>query len=171
VKRTEKETEVRKLSEHFKKAELTILADYCGLTVAEVTRLRRSLREANAEMKVVKNTLAQIAVQDTEVKVLKDYFTGPIAVITTPGDPVSPAKALMKFAKEIEKLKIKIGVLSGKLLKPQEIEALSKLPSREEMLSSLLGSLKAPAQNLVGVLAALPRKLAYALAAVRDKKQ
>jgi large subunit ribosomal protein L10 len=120
---------------------------------------------------VVKNTLAQLAVKDTEWSPLSDHFKGTIAAITSSGDPVAPSKALTKFAKEVEKLKIKVGLLSGKLLQASEIEALSKLPSREQMLATLLGSMKVPAQNLVGVLAAVPRKFVYALAAIRDKKQ
>lgn len=171
MKRAEKEQEVQGLSERFKKAELTILADYCGLTVSQMTNLRRSLREVKAEMKVVKNNLARIAVQDTVLSPLKDYFTGPIAAITSMDDPVAPSKAISKFAKDFEKLKIKVGFLSGKLLSANDIDALSKLPSREQMLASLLGSMNAPAQSLVGVFAAMPRKLVTVLAAVRDKKQ
>ncbi len=171
MKKTEKEEQVKDLSERFKKAELTILADYCGLTVAQMTGLRRSLRAANADIKVVKNTLAQIAVQDTEMKVLGDYFSGTIAAITASGDPVGPAKALTQFAKDVEKFKLKVGYLEGKLISDKQIEALSKLPSREQMLASLLGSMNAPAQNLASVFAAIPRKLVTVLAAVRDQKQ
>lgn len=171
MNRSEKQEEVRALTERFKKAELTILADYCGLTVGQMTDLRRSLRSAKADIKVVKNTLAQLAVQDLELKALKDHFVGTTAAITASEDPVSPAKALVKFAKDVEKLKIRVGFLSGKVIQAQDIEALSKLPSREQMLSSMLGSLKAPAQNWVGVLAAMPRKLVTVLAAIRDKKQ
>ncbi len=171
MKRSEKEQMVKELSDRFKKAELTILADYCGLTVAEVTNLRRSLRDNQAEMKVVKNTLAQRAVEDTELVALKTYFAGTTAVITASGDPVAPAKALVKFSKEVEKLKIRVGMLSGKVLDHQQIDALSKLPSREELLSKLLGSLMSPPQKLVNALTGVSRKLVYALAAVRDKKQ
>jgi len=171
VKLAEKELAVQELSERFKKAELTILADYCGMNVSQVTNLRRALRDVKAEMKVVKNTLAQRAVDGTELNILKAHFTGTTAVITSQGDPVAPAKALTKFAKDVEQLKLKVGFLSGKLMTQKEIESLSKLPSREEMLSSLLGSMMAPAQNWVNVLSALPRKLATVLAAIRDKKQ
>lgn len=170
MNRTQKTEAVQELTERFKKAELTILADYVGLTVAQMTALRRSLNKAQADLKVVKNTLAKRAVQDLEMKVLADYFVGNTAAITSATDPVTPAKALVDFAKDNEKFKIKAGFLSGKLIQVNQIEALSKLPSREQMLSSMLGSLKAPAQNWVGVLAALPRKLATVLAAVRDKK-
>lgn len=171
MKLAQKEQAVKELSEKFKKAELTILADFCGMNVAQVTNLRRSLREVNAEMKVVKNTLAQRAVDGTVLDSLKVHFVGTTAVITSEGDPVGPAKALTKCVKDIEKFKLKIGFLSGKLITQKEIESLSKLPSREEMIAKLMGSMNAPAQNLVNVMTALPRKLAYVLAAIRDKKQ
>ena len=171
MKRSVKEEEVRELKERFQKAELMILTDYCGLTAGQMTDLRRSMREAKADLKVVKNTLAQLAVKDSEWSPLADHFKGTVAAITAAADPVGPSKALTKFAKEVEKLKIKVGLLAGKLIQPSEIEALSKLPSREQMIATLLGSMKAPAQNLVGVLAAVPRKLVCALAAIRDKKQ
>lgn len=171
MKRSEKEEAVTELAQRFKKAEFTILTDYCGLTVEQMTNLRRSLREAKADVKVVKNTLAQRALQDTEMRVLNDYFKGTVAAVTTAGDPVTPAKALVKFAKDVEKFKIRVGFLSGKLINEKEIEALSKLPSREQMLASLLGSMNAPAQNLVNVFVAMPRKLVTVLAAIRDKKQ
>lgn len=171
MKLAEKQEEVKVLSETFKKAELTILADYRGMNVGQVTNLRRALREVKATMKVVKNTLAQRAVEGTEMDSLKDHFKGTIAIIHTEGDPVGPAKALTKFGKDVEALKLKVGFLSGKVINEKEIESLSKLPSREEMIAKLMGSMQAPAQNLVNVLSALPRNLAYALAAVRDKKQ
>jgi len=171
MKKQEKELEVKNLKEKFNKANMAILTEYIGMSVEEMTAFRKSLREVNAEVKVVKNTLARIASEDTELKILKDYFVGTNALITITGDdPVAPAKALVEIAKKIEKLKIKSGVLSGKLIAAADIEALSKLPSREQMLSSLLGSMNAPAQNLVNVFAAIPRQLVTVLAAVRDQK-
>lgn len=109
MNRTEKEQEVQRLGEFFKNSNFTVLADYCGLTVKDVTDLRRSLREANTEMKVVKNTLAQIAVRDSEMKVLVEHFVGSTAVFSSQGDPVNAAKILVKFAKQFEKLKLKVG--------------------------------------------------------------
>lgn len=171
MKLAEKELAVKELSEKFKKAQLTILADYKGMNVGQVTLLRRSLRDAKAQMKVVKNTLAYRAVAGTEMDALKDYFKGTTAVILADEDPIAPTKAITKFLKEAESFKLKVGFLSGKLIDQKEIESLSKLPSREEMIASLMGSMKAPAQNMVNVLSALPRKLACVLAAIRDKKQ
>ena len=171
MKRLEKENEVGSLVEKFKSVEFAVLADYRGMNAAQMTNLRRAVRETQGQVKVVKNTLAKLAVQDTGMKLLQDHFIGTVAAITTDGDPVSPAKALVKFAKEVEHFKLKVGYLSGKILNVAEIENLSKLPSKEQLLASMLGSMQAPATNLVGVLAALPRKLVCVLAAIRDKKE
>lgn len=170
MKRQEKETEVGALKERFKGADFAVLADYRGMNASQITNLRNAVRQSNGRMKVVKNTLARLAVADSDFKVLQDHFVGTIAAITASGDPVSPAKALVKFAKDVEQFKVKVGYLSGKLLSAAEIENLSKLPSKEQLLASMLGSLNAPATNFVGVLSAIPRKLVVALAAIRDKK-
>jgi Ribosomal protein L10 len=170
MNRTEKTQAVEELKKSFQKSAMTLLADYHGLKVSELTKLRQELRKSAAELKVLKNTLASLALKDTEMAGLAPHFVGTNAVILTEGDPVTPAKILVKFAKDFEKAKIKAGFLSGKLLNAAEIEALSKLPSREEMLAKLMGSMLAPAQNWVNVLSALPRQLATVLAAIRDKK-
>lgn len=170
MNRTEKTQAVEDLKQSFQKSGVTLLADYQGLKVSEMTKLRQELRKSSAELKVLKNTLASLALKDTEMAGLAQHFVGTNAVILSQGDPVTPAKILVKFAKEFEKAKIKGGFLSGKLLSAAEIEALSKLPSREEMLSKLLGSMLAPAQNWVNVLSAVPRQVATVLAAIRDKK-
>jgi large subunit ribosomal protein L10 len=168
--KAEKGQAIEELKSRFQQASVTLLADYKGLKVSELTQLRRELRNSAAELKVLKNTLAVLALKDTEMAPLSEFFVGTTAVVTTLGDPVSPAKVLVKFAKDFEKAQIKMGFMSGKLLKPAEIEALSKLPSREEMLAKMLGSMKAPAQNMLNVLVAIPRQLVTVLAAVRDTK-
>ena len=170
MNREEKNQEIKELKERFQKATLTLLTDYKGLKVNEMNQLRKELRETSAELKVLKNTLAKVAIQDTELKVLEEYFKETVAVVTSETDPVGPAKAIFKFAKEFKKPEIKVGFLDGKVMQTAEVEALSKLPSREDLLSKLLGSMQAPAQNLVNVLAALPRQLVTVLAAIRDKK-
>lgn len=170
MNREEKKQEVQELRQRFQKASLTLLADYKGLKVNEMNQLRRELRSNGAELRVIKNTLAKIAIGETDLKPLEAYFQGTIAVVTSVSDPVGPAKVLVKFQKEFEKPQIKVGFLSGNLMKSAQVEALSKLPSREELLSNLLGSMNAPAQNLVNVLSAVPRQFATVLAAVRDKK-
>jgi len=171
VDRQEKSQAIQELKERFQKATLTLLTDYKGLKVNEMTQLRRELRENSSELKVLKNTLAKLAVQDTDLKPLEDYFEGTVAVVTSESDPVGPAKVLVKFAKEFEKPQIKVGFLSGNIMETAQVEALSRLPSREELLANLLGSMQAPAQNLVNVLAAVPRQLVTVLAAIRDQKQ
>jgi large subunit ribosomal protein L10 len=168
--KSEKSQAVEELKGRFQKAVVTLLADYKGLKVSEITQLRQELRKHQAELKVLKNTLATLALKGTEMEALSQYFVGTTAVVTGSADPVHPAKVLVKFAKDNEKAKIKAGFLSGKLMQPGEIETLSKLPSREEMLAKMLGSMKAPAQNLYNVMTAIPRKWATVLAAVRDKK-
>jgi large subunit ribosomal protein L10 len=170
VNREEKKQAVQELKERFQKASIALLADYKGLKANEINQLRRELRKQSAQLKVLKNTLAKIAVEGTELKDLKDQFQGTVAVITSEADPVGPAKVLVQFAKEFEKPQIKMGALDGKLLSLAEIVALSKLPSREELLAKMLGSMLAPAQNLVNVLSAVPRQLVTVLAAIRDKK-
>ncbi len=171
MNRQEKTQAVGEIKEKFQKANITVLADFSGLKVSEMTRLRKELRETSAELKVVKNTLARLVIKDTPMSVLEPFFQGPVAVITSETDAVGPAKVLVKFAKELEKPKIKVGFMSGNLMKEAEVITLSKLPSREELLANLLGSMLAPAQNLVNVFAAIPRKLVTVLAAVRDQKK
>jgi large subunit ribosomal protein L10 len=170
MNRSEKAQEVEELKQRFQKTCVTLLAEYQGLKVSELTKLRQELRQTKAEVKVIKNTLATLALKGTPMESLTDLFVGPTAVVTSDEDPVAPAKILVKFAKEFEKAKIKGGFMSGKVMKASEVETLSKLPSREEMLSKMLGSMLAPAQNWVNVLSAVPRQLATVLAAVRDKK-
>jgi len=170
MNREEKSQAVNALKERFKSAAVTLLAEYQGLSVSDLTKLRQELRKNDAELKVLKNTLAGLAIKGTEMEPLAKLFVGPTAVVTSLKDPVTPAKVLVKFVKDFEKAKIKGGFLSGKVMAPADIDTLSKLPSREEMLSKLLGSMLAPAQNLVNVMSAMPRKLVTVLAAIRDKK-
>ncbi len=170
MNREQKSQAVQEIQERFQKASITLLADYCGLNAEQMSRLRRELRENSGEIKVLKNTLAKRAIQGTEHQVLDPYFTGTIALVTSKTDPVGPAKVLVKFAKELDKPKIKAGFLSGSLLGVKDVESLSQMPSREELLAKLLGSMMAPAQNLVNVMSAVPRQLVTVLAAIRDKK-
>ena len=171
MNREEKNQAVQDLKSRFQAASITLLADYKGLKVNEINELRQKLSENAAKMQVVKNTLARLALEETEMKELQEHFKGTTAVITAEGDPVSSTKVLIQFAKDREKPQIKVGFMSGELMDAAKVEALSKLPSREEMLAKLLGSMQAPAQNLVNVLAAIPRQLVTVLAAIRDQKE
>lgn len=170
MNREEKTQAIAELKKQFQKATFTLLTDFKGLKVNEINQLRQELRENSARMQVVKNTLAKIAISDTELKPLAEYFKDTVAIVTCEEDPVSPAKVLVKFAKDREKPEIKVGFMYGELMETSQVVALSKLPSREELLAKLLGSMQAPAQNLVNVLAAVPRQLVTVLAAIRDQK-
>ncbi len=169
--REEKVREVERLAERIKKAQVMIFSDYRGLKVAEITELRSKLRQGESEMKVVKNRLFKRVLKEQGLEALEKYFTGPTALTTSEVDPVSPAKALVEFAKAHEHLSVKGGYLEGKDLAPADIEALAKMPSREALLARMLGSINSPATNMAGVLAAVPRKLLYALNAIKDTKQ
>ncbi len=171
MNREEKKNAVQDLKERFQKASITILADYKGLKVNEMNELRQKLLKTSAKLQVVKNTLARLAIEGTEMKPLQEHFKGTIAVVTSEGDPVSPTKALIDFGKDREVPAVKAGFMSGEIMDHAKVEALSKLPSREEMLAKLLGSMQAPAQNMVNVFAAIPRQLVTVLAAIRDQKQ
>ena len=170
MNREEKNQALTELKEKMQKATIALLADFKGMKVNELNDLRRELRKGDARLLVVKNTLAKLAVKDSDMAGLSEHFRETVALVTGTGDPVAPAKILVKFAKDKETPKIKAGFLSGEVMKAAQVEALSKLPSREEMIAKLLGSMQSPAQNLVNVLAAIPRQLVTVLAAVRDKK-
>ncbi len=168
---SQKKELVERLAQQLAETEISILVDYKGLDVLEVTELRAKLREAGAGMEVVKNTLLNLASKDTDSAVMADFFTGPNAIVMAPTDPVSPAKILTDFAKDHEKLEIKAGALSGKLLTPEEIQQLAKMPSKEELLAKLVYTLNAVPTSLVNVLSGVPRSFVNVLSAVKDQKE
>lgn len=170
MNRSEKEQRVEALSGALAQARLLCLADFQGLNVEEISALRRSLRASKAEIHVVKNTLAKRAIRGTPLQELEPYLAGPTAIAYTSTDPVEPAKALIRFAKDNPKLKLKAGFLEGKVLSADGIEDLSKLPAREVLLASLLGTLKSPPTALVNVLSGILRKLLWALRAIEESK-
>jgi len=147
-----------------------VLAEYRGLTVAEMTELRSKAREAGVWLRVVKNTLARRAVQDTDFSVLDEHLVGPLAFATS-SDPVAVAKLLREFAKSHDKLKLTVGAMSGQLLSADDIDALARLPGRQELLAMLVGTLQAPISKLVGTLHGIPSQFVRTLAAVRDKRE
>lgn len=171
MNKEEKILEMQKLSERVKKAQVMLFADYRGLKVSEVTELRSKLREGDAAFKVVKNRLFKRVLKEQGLEALDKYFTGPTALATSEVDPITPAKMLVDFAKTHERLELKGGYLEGRDLSYADIQALARMPSREELLSRMLGSINSPATNMAGVLAAVPRKLLYALNAIKDTKQ
>lgn len=168
---TQKKALVEELRGSFQKAAILILTDYQGMTVEQVNDLRRKLKEIDIEYRVVKNTLLRMASQETDMAPVGDYCKGPTAVALGYGDPVAVAKVLTEFAKGNEKLNVKAGVMGGKLLDRDKIIALSKLPSREELLAKLLGTMNAVPTSFVRVLNGIPAKLVYALSAIKDQKE
>jgi large subunit ribosomal protein L10 len=171
VRKLEKAEIVQELQERIGRSQFNILADFTGLKVEEITRLRRQVREADGELRVVKNTLlSRAAGEGTPVASLSSHFVGPNAVTFGYGDPVALAKVLIKFAQEKPQFKLKAGVLSGQVLTAQEVDALSKLPDREVLLAQFLGVLQGVPTALVTVLAGVIRNLLNVLVALKDKK-
>ncbi|GAB4264255.1 MAG: 50S ribosomal protein L10 [Deferrisomatales bacterium] len=170
MRRAEKEATVAELREKFQGAEAVILTEYRGLTVAQANELRRSLEKEEAVYRVAKNTLARIAVEGTEFEGLRGEFTGPISVTFAGRDPAATAKVLAQFAKANPALTIRGGALGGKVLSAADVDALSKLPGREELLGQLVGVLAGPLRNLVGVLAGVPRSFVQVLHGIQEKK-
>lgn len=158
------------IKEKAEKAQVAILTEYKGYTVEEITQLRRALQKDGGDYMVTKNTLAKIAFKGTEFEVLADSLTGPVAIAFGFEDQVSPAKAVAKFIKDTKKGAILGGALDGKFLTAQEAEALSKLPSKEELIAKILGSVNSPASGIVGSINAVMAQLTRAMAAVRDQK-
>jgi large subunit ribosomal protein L10 len=169
--RKEKELIVDDLSNKIINTNGVVLTDYQGLTVAEISELRTKLRPLKCEYKVIKNTLSKLALKKAGIENFDEYFIGPTAVAIEKGDPVSAAKVLIDFSKEHNKLKLKAGLLGKKVLTIEDIKSLASLPSREVLIATLLGTMKAPITNFVGVLAAVPRSLVYVLEAVRKQKE
>ncbi len=147
-----------------------ILTDYRGLTVGELRTLRVALRKSSSEYAVIKNTLFGKAIGEERLSELKSLLEGPTAVAFVGDDVVAAAKALVQFAADSKKLRIKAGVVDGLLYDVQKIEALSKVPSRIELYTKLVGSLKSPLHRLHNVLHGSKRKLVATLAAVHQKK-
>ncbi|MBI3752969.1 MAG: 50S ribosomal protein L10 [Deltaproteobacteria bacterium] len=170
MQREEKNKLVSELNEKFKRARAAFIADYRGLKVGDITTLRKSLREVSVDLKIVKNTLAKIAIKDAPIAPLSEYFEGTTAVALSYTDPAAAAKILTQFSKDEPHLKLKAGILGERIIGLNEIKALSELPSREILLGKLLGTFKAAPANLAGVLSGMPRKFVYTLAAIKAKK-
>lgn len=162
---------VTDLMEKMSKAEGIILAEYKGLTVADLTELRIKLRRIQGELRILHNRLAKIAIKDIAgSEPLAVYFKGPTAAAITYGDPVLLAKTVKEFAGGKEALKIKAGFVSGRFLESPEITRLSKLPSRETLICHLVGLVSSPLRRLVTALSQPQRGLVVALAQIAKKK-
>ena len=143
---------VAAIAEDVKDAQSVVIVDYRGLTVAQDTELRKQLREAGIIYKVCKNTMMKRAFEGTQFEGLAEYLEGPSAMAVSKDDVTAPARILCKFAKEAEKLEVKAGVVEGKVYDEAGVKALSAIPSREELLSKLLGSIQSPIANFARVI-------------------
>lgn len=150
--RPEKVAEVQAITERLQAAQSLVLADYQGLTVEEMTNFRVKCRENNIDCRVVKNRLARIACDNADTVVLKDHLKGPTAMIFGPESQVDPAKILVDFAKENDKMGIKGGYVDGQFLDANEVVALSKVPSRDELMAKIMAGLNSPAAGLAMAL-------------------
>ena len=169
--RPEKAGKVAELKDLLSSSKGAVLVDYCGLTVAEDTELRSKMREAGVKYMVAKNTFIRIAAKEAGIEGLDAYLEHNTAVAFSAEDPVAPAKILNDFSKDHKALEIKAGILDGKVIALDEVKALAELPSREELLAKLVGSMQAPISGLVNVLQGTIRNFVYTLEAVRQKKE
>lgn len=158
------------MKEKLAKAQVAILTEYKGYSVEEITNLRRALQKEGGDYMVTKNTLAKLALKDTNFEALSELMSGATAIAFGYEDQVAPAKVLAKFIKESKKGAVLGGVLDGKLLSVKEAEALAKLPSKEELYAKILGSINSPASGIANSLSAVMSQLTRAMAAVRDQK-
>lgn len=147
------------------------IADYRGLSVAELTDLRKQARETNVFLKVVRNTLAKRAVEGTEFECLQDSFVGPTILAFANDEPGAAARLFKDFAKENDAFEVTALSVGGKLLGPEQIDTLAKLPTRDEALSILMSVMIAPITKLARTLNEVPGKLTRTVAAIRDQKQ
>ena len=144
-----------------------VVASFRGMTVAEMTALRKKLRESKAEFRVVKNTMIRLAAQGTPFQNLNEHFKGPTAVAFTHGDPVALARAMKEFSTGSPKITLRAGYLDGRVLSAKEVLTLADVPSREVLLSRLAGALSSPITRLAQALSGPQRKLVYALDSIR----
>ncbi|MEG3072558.1 MAG: 50S ribosomal protein L10 [Peptococcaceae bacterium] len=167
--RAEKESIIQDMKERLADCQSAVLVDYRRLNVAEATRLRRRLREADCEFKIAKNTLVSLAAEQVGLEGLKPFLEGQMA-IAFGADPVAPAKILSGFIRETKKMEIKAGVLEGEVIDVEGVKALAGLPSREELLARVLGGMQAPLYNFAGVLQGTIRSMVYTLEAIRKMR-
>ncbi|HHZ19226.1 MAG TPA: 50S ribosomal protein L10 [Firmicutes bacterium] len=168
--RPEKEAIVAEVQEKISRSQAVVLADYRGLNVEEINLLRKKLREAGVEYRVIKNTLIRLAAKNAQIDGLDPYLEGPTAIAFGYDDPVAPAKIMSDFAKDHKNLELKAGLLGDKVIDVDGVKALANLPSRTALLAQLAGLLQAPMRGLVTVLSGPMRNAVYALEAIRKKQ-
>lgn len=170
MKKAEKQQIIDGVRQKFEKASFAVLLKNKGLNVSEITSLRNKLKASKIDAKIVKNTLAIRALESNPYDVLKSYYKGPTVTIWAYEDPVTLAKILTDFLKDQQKAEVVIGAISNKILNPNDITKLSTLPSKNELLSKMLGSFKSPTTGFVNVLAGIPRSFLNVLNAIKDQK-
>jgi len=169
--RPEKVQAVAEIKEKIEQADAVYLTEYRGLTVKDLQELRRSLREAGAEYRVVKMSLARIAVHEAGLEALAEHLSGPTALTFAHGDPVAPAKALKDFAKTHDVLALKAGLLGGNVLTPEEVSRLADTEPREVLLAKIAGAIKAPLFKAAGMFGSFNRDAASMFSQLLDKKE
>ena len=167
----DKKALVAEVAEVAAKAQSVVAAEYRGLTVSQMTELRAKARKSGVYMRVVKNTLARKALAGTSFEAVGPKLKGPLVLAFSKDDPGAAARVVKDFAKANDKLVATLVSLGGPVLSAKDLDAVANLPTREQALAMLMGTLKAPAQKLVSTMAAVPSKLVRTLAAVRDQKQ
>ena len=168
--KAQKQETVTALVTRLRRAKTVYVTDFTGLDVAKITQLRRQLRQAGTDFVVVKNTLARRALGDAQVQGLEDYLAGPTGLVLAGADPVAAAKVLADFAKQFEKPAVKVGLVDGKAVTPDQVKRLASLPTKQELLARLGGALQAPLAGFVGALNGLLMNMVGALEALRNKR-
>jgi len=172
LKREEKVKLVEQLRDFFDRANMVILFDFKGVTVAEANQLRRALeKHGDVELRIVKNTLARLAVKELGAEILSEHFVGPNAILFAYGDLVPPTKTLVDFARQVNAVDIKVAMLNEKIISAVEVKALAALPGREQLLAQALATMQAPVSGFVNLLAQVPRGMLNVLAALKDEKE
>ena len=171
LNREQKEAIVAEVANVAGSAYSAIAAEYRGLTVSQMTELRRQARNGGVYLRVVKNTLARLALKGTEFECMEDELTGPLVLAFSQEDPGAAARVIKDFAKTNDKLVVRVLAIGGKVLGPGELETLAKLPTYDQAISMLMGTMLAPVQKLVTTLNEVPGKLVRTVAAIKDAKQ
>ena len=167
----EKQAIVAEVNETAQAALSAVMADYRGVTVDAMTKLRQSARESGVQVRVIRNTLAKRAFEGTDLECMNEVLTGPCIVAFAMEDPGASARLFKDFAKEQEAFEIKALSVGGKLLPAEQIDALAKLPTRDEALAMLMAVMQAPVTKLVRTMNDIPGRVTRVIAAVRDQKQ
>jgi len=163
--------EIAELQSEFSESPNALLLGFQGLKVEDDEKLRRELRQANLKYRVVKNTLAVRASEGTAIAQVKDRFVGPTAIALSPNDPVTMAKILSRWAKDSPVFTFKAGIVEGRVIAVKDIEALSNLPSKEELISKIMFLLNSSAQRLAAATSGVSRNLALVLEQIRAQKE